>query len=187
MEWRQAILHGRETPGIWERAALRRDVLVGALGIDAIQRAERTVTLHCIDRAWRDHLALVADVREGIHLVSLGGRDALTHFTLQVTQAFDRLEESIDEAVLEAIEHVRIVGDRVDLGDLDLKGPSSTWTYLVNDDPFRDQIGRLLTGPGRVTFAIGGALFAMPLMIAWGVVDRIWRRGPRRRPNPFGR
>ena len=39
-----------------------------------------------------------------------------------------------------------------------MKGPSSTWTYLVNDDPFRNQIGMLLTGPGKATFAIDAAL-----------------------------
>jgi preprotein translocase subunit SecA len=185
MEWRQDLLHGREVPGIWDRAARTHDVLVPALGHDEVRRAERTVTLHCLDRAWRDHLALVADVREGIHLISLGGRDALTHFTLQVTQAFDRIDDLIEEAVLDALERVRPAAGAIDFGDIDLKGPSSTWTYLVNDDPFRDQIGMMLTGPGKATFAIGGALFAMPLMIAWGLADRIWRRRPGRRRDMF--
>jgi preprotein translocase subunit SecA len=62
----------------------------------------------------------------------------------------------------------------------ELKGPSSTWTYLVNDDPFRKQLGALLTGPGHTTFAIGAALFATPLLFLLGVVDR-WFRKPRRR------
>ena len=49
-----------------------------------------------------------------------------------------------------------------------MKGPSSTWTNLVTDDPFKNQIGMMLTGPGRTTFAIGAAAVAMPLLILWG-------------------
>jgi preprotein translocase subunit SecA len=67
------------------------------------------------------------------------------------------------------------------LNALDIKGPSSTWTYLVNDDPFRQQIGRMLTGPGRATVAIAAAAVTMPLLILWGLVDRFFRR--RRKPK----
>ena len=59
--------------------------------------------------------------------------------------------------------------------------PASTWTYAVHDDPFRNQIGKLLSGPGKATFAIGGALFSMPLMMLWGAVDWLSRRRHRRR------
>jgi hypothetical protein len=62
------------------------------------------------------------------------------------------------------------------LGALDIKGASSTWTYLVNDDPFKQQIGRMLTGPGRATVAIAAAVVTMPLLILWGTVDRWFRR-----------
>ena len=74
--------------------------------------AERTVTLACIDRAWRDHLALCADLREGIHLVRLGGQDPLTHFTSEAIRAFSRIDEAIDEAVLAALDKVRTAGGR---------------------------------------------------------------------------
>ena len=65
--------------------------------------AERAVTLGCIDRAWRDHLAFCADLREGIHLVRLGGQDPLTRFTSEAIQAFSRMDDAIDEAVLAAL------------------------------------------------------------------------------------
>ena len=70
--------------------------------------------------------------------------------------------------------------DAVDLSALDVKGPASTWTYLINDDPFRNQLSAMLTGPGKATFAIGGAMFAMPLLILLGIVDRYFRKRPRR-------
>ena len=154
MERRDALLHGRQAPEVWCRAPERRNELVAATDEETVRRAEQAVTLFHIDRAWRDHLSFVADLREGIHLVRLGGQDPLTHFTTETILAFRRMEETIDEAVLDALEHVRVRAGRLDLEDLGLKGPSSTWTYLVNDDPFRNQIGSMLTGLGRSTIAI---------------------------------
>jgi len=187
IERRQAILSGDEAPDIWELAPDRRAALVEAAGEDAVVFAERTVTLACIDRAWRDHLGLCADLREGIHLVRLGGQDPLTHFTSEAIRAFSRIEEAIDEAVLAALAKVRVAGDTLDLTATGLKAPSSTWTYLVNDDPFKNRIGAMLTGPGGATLAIYAAAMMMPLLIAWGLVENLFRRGPRRRSNPFGK
>ncbi len=179
MARRQAILHGQEPPDVWHRLPEKRAQLAAAVGEQTVVRVERLVTLHEIDRSWRDHLSLVADVREGIHLVSLGGQDPLAQFTRTISMAFNRLEQTIDDGVLEALHRIQVGGAEVDFSALQLKGPSSTWTYLVNDDPFRNQIGMLLTGPGKVTFAIGAALTAMPLMILWGLVDRFKPRRDR--------
>lgn len=187
MARRQAILEGREIPDVWHRSPDTRAALVAAAGEEAVRRAERAVTLHHIDRAWCDHLSLVADLREGIHLVALGGQDPLARFTNEVTVAFHRLDDTIEEAVLNALERVGVNADGIDLTEVNIKGPSSTWTYLVNDDPFRNQIGMMLTGPGKATFAIGAALFSMPLLILWGLVDQFVRRRPPRRPDPFRR
>ena len=79
------------------------------------------------------------------------------------------------------LERVRVSDGRVDLEGLGIRGPSSTWTYLVNDDPFRNQIGMMLTGPGRTTIAIYAAAIMMPLLLLWGLVDRFLRRRPKRR------
>jgi hypothetical protein len=64
---------------------------------------------------------------------------------------------------------------------LDVKGPSSTWTYIVTDDPFRNQVGRMLTGPGGTSVAIYAAVVMMPLLLLWGIVDRLFGKKPKRR------
>jgi preprotein translocase subunit SecA len=187
MAFRQAILRGDEDPKVWQRVPARRQALVDEVGENAVCRAERTVMLFQIDRAWRDHLALAADLREGIHLVGLGGQDPLTRFTTEITLAFRRIESAIDDAVLDVLEQVRVDGGRVDVEGMGIRGPSSTWTYLVNDDPFRHQIGMMLTGPGRTTIAIYAAAMMGPLLLVWGLVDRLLRRRPRRQADPFRR
>ena len=138
--------------------------------------------LGCLDRAWRDHLAFCADLREGIHLVRIGGRDPLTHFTTEAIHAFTRLDDAIEQGVLAALAEVRVIDGRIDLSATGLTAPTSTWTYLVNDDPFRNRLGALLTGPGGATLAIYAAVMVTPLFILWGLVDRILGRGGRRKP-----
>jgi preprotein translocase subunit SecA len=187
IERRRAILFGDESPDVWERAPEARAVLLAAAGERAVVDAERAVTLACIDRAWRDHLALCADLREGIHLVRLGGQDPLTHFMSEAIRGFSQIEDAIDDAVLVALATVRVDGSELDLTGTGLKAPTSTWTYLVNDDPFKNRIGAMLTGPGGVTVAIYAAAIMMPLLIVWGLVERLLRRGTRRRPDPFGK
>ena len=51
----------------------------------------------------------------------------------------------------------------------------------MNDDPFRNRIGAMLTGPGGATVAIYSAAVMMPLLILWGLVENLLRRGARRR------
>jgi len=186
MERRQALLHGRDAPDVWRNGARDRyAALVASAGEDAVERAERTVTLFHIDRVWREHLALCADLREGIHLVTLGGRDPLTRFTSDVMAAFRAVEDTVDMAVLETLAHVTVGAGGLDLGAAGIKGPSSTWTYLVNDDPFRNQILLKLVGAGGTTIAIYSAALLGPLFLLWGVVERFLRKTRDRRADPF--
>jgi preprotein translocase subunit SecA len=173
---RQALLHGAAEPDVWAERPERRAGLVAAVGEEAVVQAETAVTLHHIDRAWADHLAFVADLREGIHLVGLGGDDPLTRFRVATAEAFRRMQDELDAAVLESLASVTVGGAGLDLGEVGIKGPSSTWTYLVNDDPFRDQLITKLIGPGKTTLTIAAGVFAMPLLLLWTLVERYVRR-----------
>jgi preprotein translocase subunit SecA len=176
---RQALLTGEEPPDLWRHEGAPYDALVGAVGEAAVRRAETAVTLAHIDRAWSDYLSFVAEIREGIHLIGLGGQDPLARFKVQAAEAFQAMQDDVEASVRAALPPAAPGMDATSLSRLAVKGPSSTWTYLVNDDPFRNQLGSMLTGPGHTTFAIGAALFAGPLLILLGIVDRWFRKRPR--------
>jgi preprotein translocase subunit SecA len=187
MERRQGLLLGTTEPDVWAGDEARHGGLVATAGAAAVREAERAVTLFHIDRAWREHLELCASVRDGIHLVRLGGQDPLQRFTTEAMQGFSRLEEEIDAAVLASLTQVRAADGRVDLSAVGITRPSSTWTYLVNDDPFRNQIGALLTGAGGVTVAIYSAFVLMPLLMLWGIVDRVFGKRASKLPTSRSR
>jgi preprotein translocase subunit SecA len=180
-ERRQGLLLGTEEPDLWREEGAPYEALVRAAGADAVRRAEVVVTLAHIDRAWSDYLSFVADLREGIHLVGLGGQDPLSRFKVQAMEAFEAMQDDVADSVRASLAQIQPGAAGLDLSHLALKGPASTWTYLVNDDPFRNQLGAMLMGPGKTTFAMGGAMFAAPLLILLGLVDRYLRKRPHAR------
>jgi len=130
-------------PGLFEK-------LAGEFGEEAVRKAEYQMTLCQIDRCWSDHLAHVAEVREGIHLMSMGGLNAFDEFNREINGAFRDLWKRIDEEVVAALRTVRITADGVDWKKEGLIGPSSTWTYMINDNPMGDVFERLTRGIKRL-------------------------------------
>lgn len=128
-----------------------------------------------IDRAWCEHLGRVADIREGIHLQRLGRQDPLFVFQREtgvLSHDFQRRVEEASAARFRAIDPAT-----VDVNAADLKGPSATWTYLINDDPFADDLARSLAG--NVGFSMGAAM-VWPLLFLWALAKKWRERSPRR-------
>ena len=88
---------------------------------------------------------------------------------------------ALDEAVLSSLDGVRASGGRLEIAGVDLKGPSFTWTYLVNDDPFREQALLSLVGTGGKAVAIYAAVVMPGLFLLWTIVERFARRRARQR------
>ena len=154
-----------------ERLPERYAELRDRFGEDVPREAERAITLGHIDAAWAEHLALIAEIREGIHLVGLGRQDPLYEFTKQVAGAYMKLHQTIEERIVETFAAAEITEDGISLDRAGLRAPSSTWTYLINDRAL-PQLQQMLYGHGGAAFAISAVLTTWPLLIAWG----IWRR-----------
>ncbi|MEW5902542.1 MAG: accessory Sec system translocase SecA2, partial [Acidobacteriota bacterium] len=141
----------------------------------------KRVTLFHIDRLWADHLAWLADFRESIHLVSLGGREPLNEFQKAVTEAFLSLKKNIEQALATALNDLLRREGPINLEAEGLKGPSSTWTYLVNEEQFGWGI-EILKGKNIGASAIA-ASYAAPLFLLTLLANRIFKRKKR---NPAG-
>ncbi|MFC2167271.1 accessory Sec system translocase SecA2, partial [Acidobacteriota bacterium] len=141
------------------------------LGQEELDKLEKQITLLQIDRFWADHLAMITDVRESIHLVNVGGESPINEFHRILTDAFREREQNINHGIFKSFESVKITKDGVDLDSDALKGPSSTWTYLVSDDQFGAWM-ELLKG-GNIGFAAGAAAWYGPIFILWGIIYRL--------------
>jgi preprotein translocase subunit SecA len=100
---------------------------------------ERLVALTTIDDLWSEYLAAVADLREGIHWVSFGGRDPLLEYLTNAHAMFEELRNRIEEEVKK-----RMVKANDDGFDARQRG--APWTYLTTDQPFGNGTERIFRG-----------------------------------------
>jgi preprotein translocase subunit SecA len=114
--------------------------------------AARHIVLYHLDRAWADHLAELAHLREGIHLRALGhgpnpfimALDPLSEFHAEAVKLFAQLFDRVEQASAETFETAAITAEGANLDAAGLKRPSATWTYLVQDNPFGSDLDRAL-------------------------------------------
>jgi preprotein translocase subunit SecA len=131
------------------------------------------VSLFHLDRSWAEHLAWMQDTRESIHLVRLGGMAPIDEFRKQATAEFLERQRRIEEDVVSEMKTLIEKGDAADADLAHLKGPSATWTYLINDDTF--SLGVSLGQTKSIGTAAAMAVFWGPVMILMLLLDR-WRR-----------
>ncbi|MFC6881073.1 accessory Sec system translocase SecA2 [Actinomadura yumaensis] len=131
-----------------ERAPERHAELVAIAGEEAVADAARQLALFHLDRRWAEHLAFLGDLREGIHLRSLGrGIDPLIEFNAEAVPAGKRLLGDARDRTVEAFTALTATKeDGIDLAAAGMKRPSATWTYLVHDNPFGSLDERALRG-----------------------------------------
>ncbi|QKW40382.1 accessory Sec system translocase SecA2 [Actinomadura sp. NAK00032] len=145
---RDAVLTGDAADrAMAEAASAKHAELTKTAGADAVAAAARQIVLYQLDRCWAEHLAFLADLREGIHLRSLGrGLDPLVEFNREAVPAGKRLLGEARTRAVAAFEGLTATEDGIDLDSAGLKRPSATWTYLVHDNPFGSMDERALRG-----------------------------------------
>jgi preprotein translocase subunit SecA len=181
---REAWLTGAAEPAVCERDApdhYRR--LVATVGAEGVRSAERQLSLLVLDRHWSDHLALIDDIREGIHLQRYGGREPLQEFHKQLAAAFDAMRAAIDGEVARRFRLLTVADGRIDLSRAGIQGPASTWTYLINDDPFSSFGVSLIAGRNLGVSAAVGMIAVLYWPITLAIAARVLlRRWTARRP-----
>jgi preprotein translocase subunit SecA len=126
------------------RCPERYDELADVIDEEVLADAARKIVLYHLDRGWAEHLAVLAEIREGIHLRALGhgpnpfvmALDPLTEFHTEAIKQFDSLLDQVSEQAAETFKTATITSEGVDLDAAGIKRPSATWTYVVQDNPF---------------------------------------------------
>ncbi|ABL05290.1 preprotein translocase ATPase SecA2 [Mycobacterium ulcerans Agy99] len=113
-----------------------------------LEKICRMIMLYHLDRGWADHLAYLADIRESIHLRALGRQNPLDEFHRMAVDAFASLAADAIEAAQQTFETANVLEDEPGLDLSKLARPTSTWTYMVNDNPLSDDTLSTLSLPG---------------------------------------
>ena len=129
----------------------RYEEVSATLGDDAEAKLEkicRLIMLYHLDRAWADHLAFLADIRESIHLRALGNQTPIDEFHRMAVDAFASLAADAIEAAQQTFDTAPSIEDEPGVDLSKLARPTSTWTYMVHDNPLADDTMSALSLPG---------------------------------------
>ena len=154
-----------------EKFPERYSELESWLGKDLMQKIEKQITMFQIDRCWAEHLARTSDVRESIHLMSVAGKSPLDEFHKIAVNDFREFEQKIDAEIINIFQSLPITKEGISLDKEGIRGPSSTWTYLINDNQFEE----MLKG-SNIGFNAAAAGFYGPLYIVLKLFQRFYRK-----------
>lgn len=96
----------------------------------------RNIILFQYDKYWSQHIDYVSEVKEGIHLLRYGNQNPLREFRKYTDTNFKEISSRIEFELKEGIAYL-LKNVNINLADMGIKKPSSTWTYIVNDNPFK--------------------------------------------------
>jgi len=131
-----------------ELAPKRYEELSEDVSEERLETICRLIMLYHLDRGWADHLAYLADIRESIHLRALGRQNPLDEFHRLAVDAFASLAADAIEAAQQTFETANVLEEEPGLDLSKLARPTSTWTYMVNDNPLSDDTLATLSLPG---------------------------------------
>ena len=80
-------------------------------GEEQARQVEREVMLHVIDRRWREHLAEMDYLRDGINLRAMGQQDPLVAWQRDGFEMFGQLMDAIEDDYLRYVLHVEAVAE----------------------------------------------------------------------------
>ena len=143
---------------------MRQQILHNKAPVDNIIRP---YLLNRIDQLWVVHLNFISQLREGIHFVRLGGQIPIRVFHQQADEHFSVIQFEFDQFSnqLKSKNHT--------LNPNQLKRPSSTWTYIVNDNPFGNGLSNLLMGNANIGFQVD--FLTLPILFFMGLFKKIRR------------
>jgi preprotein translocase subunit SecA len=119
--------------------------LIRKTGKEKLLEICKHIGLFYIDYHWSHYLAEIADIKESIHFRRLGGQDPLFEYHKLTVQIFERIQQEIEDDMVQSFNDIN-PDENPELIYSNMKVPTSTWTYLINDNNFEELIGIQLIG-----------------------------------------
>jgi preprotein translocase subunit SecA len=96
---------------IVETADQAYDIKVGLAGTENIRQFERSMLLQSLDSHWREHLAAMDHLRQGIHLRGYAAKNPKQEYKREAFELFERMLETIAREVTKVTLTVQIRGE----------------------------------------------------------------------------
>jgi preprotein translocase subunit SecA len=131
-ETKSRMLRGETDLRYWQRcdpenynAALER------FGEEAVERIERESTAAAMCESWRDYLDYTSQLRNAVHLTSVGGKSPAEEFNIACEEYFDSTKNRVEDLSLMALD---VLLECESAEDFTIRAPQDIRTYLLEEN-----------------------------------------------------
>lgn len=133
-DYRKKLLLGEQTADVLKEHDPDRYLeLEQKIGKRGIELAETAFSLYYINYHFANYLEAMEEIKSGIHLTMVAGKNPFDEFNRCAISAFDEMNQDIRFDVLEKMRDDRITENGIDPEAFGLNGATGTWTYMVDD------------------------------------------------------
>jgi len=93
---------------IYDEMVATYEAKVTAVGSDVMRHVEKEVTLHVLDAQWKDHLATMDQLRQGIHLRGYAQKDPKQEYKRESFDLFAEMLERFKNEVISILSKIQI-------------------------------------------------------------------------------
>ena len=168
------LLENKHIPFFKTRCRKQYKKIHEVLGEEKTRELCSLIAFYNIDELWSQYLNQIDDLRESIHLRRIGGQDPFFEYQKLLIKQFDELQKGLDRKLIKQFNAIKTEDSEFDFSNLGIKRPSATWTYLINDNPFENNLGLQLIGNigMQVSAGILGPLLSLRLLFAKNKRDK---------------
>ncbi len=132
--YRLAVIKGEEIPNILKSEDKKAyDELLEQTSEDEIAKAERILTLYYINHHFSNYLEAMEDVKSGIHLNIVAGKNPFDEFNRSAIEFFEAMKQELKGDLLDKLQQVEVDNGKIDISLFNIKPTTGTWTYMVDD------------------------------------------------------
>lgn len=159
-DYRMRLLLDKKTPEILKSHDLPfYEAMVKKYGPRGVLTAEKQLSLYFININWACYLAAMEDMKNGIHLMVVGGKSPLDEYHRFAISAYEEMWEDIKADVIAHMKSCAITGDGIDMEKEGLTGATTTWTYTISESA--SQFSRIPHLMRSMSNRANGAIFTV--------------------------
>ena len=132
--YRLSVVKGEVTPDILKNEDPDAyEALLEQTSEEKIIAAERILTLYYINQHFSNYLEAMEDVKSGIHLNIVAGKNPFDEFNRSAIEFFEEMKEDLRCDLVSKMQNAEVVDGKIDISFFNIKPTTGTWTYMVDD------------------------------------------------------
>jgi len=133
-KYRLSVVKGDVAPDILKNEAPDAyKSLLEQVSEDEIINAEKVLTLYYINQHFSNYLEAMEDVKSGIHLNIVAGKNPFDEFNRSAIAFFEEMKEDLKYDLVSKMKDAEVKDGKIDISLFNIKPTTGTWTYMVDD------------------------------------------------------